>query len=183
MRSLLTWRSSLARRRRGGFSLLELMTVVAIIALLATAAIPVFGRYIRRSKATEAVMSLRRIYNGAVSYFSADHSDADGEILPHTFPLSTAPMPDLSSLGPTPIITDTWDGHPTWDALGFSVSDPHFYAYQYDSSGEDRGAAFTASAFGDLDGDQIFSTFVRFGTVDNMAVRGGQMLYVQQQTE
>jgi len=171
------------RRRTAGFSMIELMMVVAILALLAAAAMPVFGRYIRRSKATEAVMSLRRIYNGAVSYFSADHADSGGELVEHTFPVSTAPTPDLSTLGATRVITRVWDGHPTWDALGFSISDPHFYAYQYDSSGVDNSARFTASAFGDLDGDGLYGTFVRFGTVDAMMVRGGQMLYVQQQTE
>src|SRR5829696_3587597 len=47
--------------RRGGFTLVEIMIVVAIIALLATIAIPNFLRSRKRSQASEVLEDLRII--------------------------------------------------------------------------------------------------------------------------
>lgn len=45
-------------RRQTGFSLIELMMVVAIVAVLASIALPAYTDYIRRGKVTEAVSGL-----------------------------------------------------------------------------------------------------------------------------
>lgn len=47
----------------------------------------------------------------------------------------------------------------TWMALQFSVNNPHYYSYEFTSSGEGEAAKFTARAIGDLDCDGTFSTF------------------------
>src|SRR3954467_980692 len=44
-----------------GFTLIELMIVVAIVGILAAVAIPAFMDYIRRSKKSEAVLMLNKI--------------------------------------------------------------------------------------------------------------------------
>ncbi len=168
--------------RRRGFTLIELMLVVAILGLLASAAIPAFSRYIKRAKTNEAVMNLREMFNGATTYFASEHADGAGQVLPHQFPLSTGPTPALATIGIDRVVTN-WHDSGTWDALKFGIADPHYYAYQFDASGEDAEAAFIATSFGNLDGDATFSTFVRFATIDAMMVHGSQGLWIQNELE
>jgi type IV pilus assembly protein PilA len=52
----------------------------------------------------------------------------------------------------------TWD-HPTWRRLDFSQTDPHGFAFEFESQlGKDR-STFVVRAHGDLDGDGVTSTF------------------------
>jgi len=56
------------RNNNKGFSLIELMIVVAIIGILASVAIPNFQRFIRRSKQAEAKSNLSMIYTAQRSF-------------------------------------------------------------------------------------------------------------------
>src|SRR2546421_6826922 len=76
-----------------GFTLIELMIVVAIIGILAAVAIPAFMKYIRRSKTVEATMNVRKLFDSSVSYFEAEHSDKTGAIIGKQFPTSVALTP------------------------------------------------------------------------------------------
>ena len=173
------------RNRRTGFTLIELMIVVAIIGILAAVAIPAFLKYIKRAKTVEATMNIRRLYDSSVSYYDTDHTTSNGSIVAAQFPTTQGVTPALSAIGNVkrqPTQTD-WDSG-TWEALNFAVSDPHFYAYQYHSTGNGIGATFTAAAFGNLDGDAVYSTFVRVGTVvSGNEIRGGAGLYQQNELE
>ncbi len=57
-----------------------------------------------------------------------------------------------------------WQG-PLWQQLDFEVTEPHYFRYAYDSTGE----AFTAKAIGDLDCDAAEVEYVLEGVVDNGA--------------
>jgi prepilin-type N-terminal cleavage/methylation domain-containing protein len=55
-----------------GFSLIELMVVIAIIALLAMIAVPNFNRFLAKAKRAEAYMNLSSIYAAEKAYH-AEH--------------------------------------------------------------------------------------------------------------
>jgi len=58
--------------KRSGFSLIELMVVVAIIAFLAMIAVPNFNRFLAKAKRAEAYMNLSSIYAAEKAYH-AEH--------------------------------------------------------------------------------------------------------------
>src|SRR6201986_2342138 len=63
-------------KRRGGFTLVEIMIVVAIIALLAAIAVPNFLRARKRSQATSILNTLRLI-DDAKTMYAPDHTSLD----------------------------------------------------------------------------------------------------------
>ena len=171
------------RRRRGGFTLIELMIVVAIIGILAAVAIPAFMKYIRRSKTTEATMNIRKVFDSSVSYFEAEHAQRDGTVVAKQFPASSGPTPVANACcgqpgdkcKPSP---QQWSTDGTWNALNFSVNDPHYYWYSYTAAGTEGSSAFTAAANGNLNCDTAYSTFERIGSIDaKNNVSGGSGLY------
>ena len=169
-------------KNRKGFTLIELMIVVAILGILAAVAIPAFLKYIKRSKTSEATMNIRKLFDGSVTYFASEHVDTNGDILSAQFPTNAAMKP-AGLIGTTKTEIHNWDQVETWEALQFSIADPFLYAYQYDSSGQENASQFTASAFGDLDEDNTGSTFVRFGSVVEMEVRGSSGVYIANELE
>ena len=58
--------------KSSGFSLIELMVVVAIMAFLAMIAVPNFNRFLNKAKRAEAYMNLNSIYAAEKAYF-AEH--------------------------------------------------------------------------------------------------------------
>lgn len=64
-------------KRRGGFTLVEIMIVVAIIALLASIAVPGFLRARKRSQASRVVNDLRLI-DGAVDQYAIENNKTTG---------------------------------------------------------------------------------------------------------
>ena len=63
--------------KRGGFTLVEIMIVVAIIALLAAIAVPNFLRSRRRAQATQVLQDLRLI-DAAVDQYAIENNKSGG---------------------------------------------------------------------------------------------------------
>jgi len=64
--------------RRGGFTLVEIMIVVAIIALLAAIAVPNFLRARKRSQATRVLEELRMI-DSAIDQYAIEANKSTGQ--------------------------------------------------------------------------------------------------------
>ena len=158
--------SKLRQKAEKGFTLIELMIVVAIIGILAAVAIPAFMKYIKKSKTSEASQFVKKIYDGARRYFMDTPQPSINPVQPQFPDAATTPETPTASCCPSKCAPSQaqWQTE-GWIALQFSVDDPHYYQYTYVSP--DVYGSFTARARGDLDCDTEFSTFEMFGVIDS----------------
>ncbi len=172
-----------------GFTLIELMIVVAIIGILAAVAVPSFIRYIHKAKTAEAYQQLEKIYNAARIYYN-DQRSAKRQVqpIPPQFPATVGITPAVSccvgaqdKCAPNQSLWTT----PTWEQLHFSLDDPHYFRYQLLSSGSGGTAEFTVRAHADLDCDGIESTFEMFGAASHLGhdMTGSGSIYRELPTE
>lgn len=186
-----------SRLRRRGFTLVELMIVVAIIGMLAAIAIPAFSRYVRKSRSAEAPGHLNKLWAGAMAYYVADHMDANNVTLPKQFPrvggASSGSWYEIFGAGfycgclagrkcpggPAQF------GQQMFAALNFTLADPHSYHVMFSSSNYGAASQFTAQAVGDLDCDNTLSQFVRLGSIDTATgdVTGSRAAFTVMETE
>jgi len=147
-----------------GFTLVELMIVVAIIGILAAVAIPGFMKYIKDSKTTEAKTNIKAMAEGALSFFQTEHAkDATGSVyFTKQFPSATyckssaaggacvgaANQPaGIQDTGAKTSITNNLGVEP-WISLNFQVSAPVYYTYAYSGT---KDAGFVSQAAAKLD--------------------------------
>ena len=122
---------NLLRKRRRGYTLIELLIVVAIIGIIAAIAIPNLLSAIDKSKQKRSVADIRNIATGVETYL-VDNSH---------YPIATS-MATISSLNPVSlgIQPNYLKVCPTRDGWGGS------YRYGSDSAG--TGSDYTISSYG-----------------------------------
>ena len=122
-------------RNRKGFTLIELMIVVAIIGILAAIAIPNFLRFQLKSKTSEGKVNLAALRTAEESYLAEFGSYVSAPAAPAGAPLPTKQGWPLAPLG--------------FSTIGWGPEGAVFFQYAITSA----LGGYTASASADLDGN------------------------------
>jgi type IV pilus assembly protein PilA len=177
--------------KKSGFTLIELMIVVAILGILAAIAIPAFVTYVRRSKTVEATENVDKMFSAVSSYYNPGEKQAQG-IQGAQYDHCTVDTGNDGKANPSDIKQEgVWDTA-IWSArlggIGFSVPFA-YYSYSLVSPGLacTRAALipmYTLRAVGDLDDDGTNSTFEQAvaSNQENELYRS-RGFYVQNETE
>lgn len=131
---------------------LERLAVASGVASLLAVAVPTFVQNLRASRTLEPIEGLGRLAREA-SALSALRPMISA--YPPSAPLTPAEVPQGARVEDPP---GTWD-HPTWRELQFGFTEPHAYAFSFESTNGEALSEFRAEARGDLDGDGAQSRF------------------------
>jgi prepilin-type N-terminal cleavage/methylation domain-containing protein len=162
-------------KQNKGFTLVELMIIVAIIGIISAIAIPAFTKYIKRSRSAEVAGYLNKEWAGSITYYMTDFSAGSGGVLPRQFPgpsgeweTTAAGKDDCCEMsgGRCPGNAGVWASDPVWMALKFSIPDSHNYMPGYSGAAEGTNATFTAYVQGNLDCDEVVGKFARQGGIN-----------------
>jgi type IV pilus assembly protein PilA len=148
----------LLRKRSGGFTLIELMIVVAIIGILAAIAIPNFIRFQLRSKAAEGKTNLAAIRTAQEGYASEF-----GTYIPSTASPSNLDPGNLSA------DKQNWQDNGGFGTVGWAPEGETYYSYAVDAADGSGGGGcpapgtpcvqFTAQGGSDIDDDGVLNVW------------------------
>jgi type IV pilus assembly protein PilA len=166
-----------------GFTLVELMIVVAIIGVLAALAIYGVSKYLATTKTSEAKNTLGGIKRAVTTAFESDKQvgtllaeGGSGAVAAKSLCLTATAVPSAAvpkGVKYQPVLAEGSDwtaGDLTagWKCVGFTMSQPHYYQYGYTASNASAAnGTFETVANGDLDGDGTSSQFRIQGAVVN----------------
>jgi type IV pilus assembly protein PilA len=175
-------------RKNRGFTLVELMIVVAIVGILAALAIYGVRKYMANAKTAEARNGIGQMGKDAITAYFKEGMEATIVALTKSTSVVNKICDGAGIKGvPGELTKDSGKAHAsvaakkyqsspsdweTWDCLHWSMNDPQYYVYDYLSSTGDLsadGATFQCLAAGDLDGDSEGSQFSILGAIQTDA--------------
>ena len=164
------------KNKQSGFTLIELMIVVAIIGILAAVAIPAFLEYMKKSRATEAGEQLNAIGKKQKTIFgeaSAFTQGASG-LLPANAPVAPGlhccggmggggGVAGAKNVGKCTGNAAAFTADPVWNEMEFAINEETSYQYQYTRAATN---VFKATASGDTDCNGVAAVYTLNGTID-----------------
>jgi len=132
-------------RKHAGFTLVELMIVVAIVAILAAIAIPSYLRFQSKAKTAEATNNLGAIRAAEETY----RAENDSYMVCVASPVG----------GGTDAVADAWADAGGFTDIGFVPDGDVRYLYAVGAGGAGIATTYTATATGDLDTDTVAAVY------------------------
>ena len=136
--------SKLIRRSNKGFTLIELMIVVAIIGILAAIAIPNFLRFQLKSKSSEGKVNVAAIRTAQESYLAEFGVYVSAPASPAAVPTTKVPFVDVGGTNAA-----------SFNTLGWAPEGQVFFQYATTAGTGTQGSAYTISAAADIDADGV----------------------------
>ena len=169
-------------RKNRGFTLVELMIVVAIVGILAALAIYGVRKYMANAKTAEARNGIGQMGKDAITAYFKEGMEATVIALTKSTSVVNQLCDGTGVLAvpgggnitqgtmPAEIKAKKYQSEPTewksWGCLHFSMNDPQYYQYDYVSAGGPaKDTTFQCQAAGDLDGDGKGSLFTMDGKI------------------
>jgi type IV pilus assembly protein PilA len=196
------------RLGKRGFTLVELMIVVAIIGVLAALAIYGVRRYLASTKTAEAKEKIGAISRGATGAFERETTAAEDVVEGQESAASSHALCDDAQNVPAAVPQgkkyqpktadgedfETGDTLTGWKCLKFNLTQPHYYQYQYHKDASPVAPAnpavcaadcYEAGAVGDLDGDGQTALFAKTGQINTTThqLKAATQVYAENEFE